>query len=164
MAFIGVISEHQKFDIIKKNIQKNVNKNEITLININNKNIENLKNIKFDTIVLLDSIEKFKNQNSNLQLICNDIRYLIINSDIKIMLDVLADIKANILTFGLNHKSTITFSSITDENILISVQRSFMNKNEKLVEVGEYNLKINKEERTNLYEILVSFIIKQLYL
>ncbi len=164
MAFIGVISEHQKFDIIKKNIQKNVNKNEITLININNKNIENLKNIKFDTIVLLDSIEKFKNQNSNLQLICKDIRYLIINSDIKIMLDVLADIKANILTFGLNHKSTITFSSITDENILISVQRSFMNKNEKLVEVGEYNLKINKEERTNLYEILVSFIIKQLYL
>ena len=163
MIFIGVISEYQKFEILRKNIRNCENKNEITLININKKSIENLQNVKFDTIVLLDSLEKLECKVDNIQKMCTNLKYLIINSDIKIKTNIFLNIKANLITCGLNHLSTVTFSSITDELVLISVQRDFENGVGKLIEVGEYDFKIQKEERKNLHEILVNFIIEKIY-
>lgn len=163
MIFIGVISEHQKFEILRKSIKKDENKNEITLININKKSIENLKNVKFDAIVLIDPLEKLENNINNLQKMCANLKYLIINSDVEIKTNIFSCIKANVITYGLNHISTVTFSSITDEMILISVQRNFENSSGKLIEVGEYNFKMQKKERINLHEILVNFIVEKLY-
>ena len=130
MIFIGVISDRQRFEILKKNIRKKESKNEITLININKKSIENFKNVRFDAIAIIDSIEKIEDKMNNLEEICKNLKYLIINSDIEIKSNQLADIKSNIITYGGNHKSTVTFSSITDETVLISVQRDFINKME----------------------------------
>lgn len=163
MIFIGVISKYPEFEVLRKNIRSCKNKNEITLININKKSIENLKNVKFDTIVLLDSLEELKDKNNNLQKMCTNLKYLIINSDIEIRTNTFSHIKANVITYGLNHISTVTFSSIADETMLISVQRAFENYNKKNIEVGEYDVKVQKEERINLYEILLDFIIEKLY-
>lgn len=162
MTFIGVISTNQKFEILKNIIQKNENKNKIVLININKKSIENLKSVKFDVIILMENLEKLENEIINIEEICKDIKYLIVNSDIEQKSKEISKVKANIITCGLNQKSTVTFSSITDENILVSVQRSFENKNNKLIEVGEYNIKISSEQRTYLNEILAAFIIQKL--
>lgn len=164
MIFIGVISEYQKFEILRKTIKKDENKNEVTLININKKSIGNLKNVKFDAIVLVDPLEKLENNINNLQKMCVNLKYLVINSDVELKINIFSNIKANVITYGLNHISTVTFSSITDEMILISVQRNFENIAGKLIEVGEYDFKIQKTERINLYEILVNFILEKLYL
>ena len=157
MTFIGVICEHFKFDIIKKSVQEKMNKSDITLININKNSIKNLKNVRFDVIVIMEKMED-KNDKKIIMQICKNLKYLIVNSDIEIT--ELSNIKTNIITFGLNHKSTVTFSSITDDMILVSVQRSFFNTNNKLIEVGEYEME--PKQGTNLYGILVEFIIKKL--
>lgn len=160
MIFIGVISEHQKFEVLRKNSKY---KSKITLININKKSIKNLKNVKFDTIILLDSFKKLEDEINNFKKMFTNLKYLIINSDIEIKTNIFSNIKANIITYGGNHTSTVTFSSITDEMMLISVQRSFENINGKLIEVGEYDFKMQKDERINLHEVLLNFIIEKLY-
>ena len=159
MTFIGIVCDNTKYEIIKKNIQKNMNKNNITLININNDSIKNLKNVRFDILIFMERLENLNNKKQIIQLSKN-LRYLLINSDIQ--LAGISNIEANIITFGLNHTATVTFSSITKDTILVSVQRGFLNKNDILIEVGEYE--ISPKHGVNLYEMLVEFIIKKLLL
>ncbi|MBO4293178.1 MAG: hypothetical protein J5881_02170 [Clostridia bacterium] len=159
MIFAGVVSDNKKFEIVKKIIYKNKNKSEIALIHINNKSIENLKNIKFEIIVLLDLSSPLEKYVGRLEELCKDSNYLLINSDIEFQNDVLKNVQANIITFGLNHLATVTFSSVTDENLLISVQRNFPNINGDLIDVGEYAVSIKKAERNNIYEVMIGQII-----
>lgn len=163
MIFIGVISEHQRFEILKKNILTDENKYHITLININKKSIENLKTVKFNTIAIIDALEKIEDKSKNIEDMCKNMQYLIINSDIEINSPIFSNIKANIITYGLNQKSTVTFSSITDETLLVSVQREFADINNRLIEQGEYDIKVEQPEKKNLHEILAQFIIQKVY-
>ena len=84
---------------------------------------------------------------------------MIINSDLECEDNFLNEIRSNIITYGLNHLSTVTISSVTDESILISVQRNYNDYNGNTVDVGEYNVPIVKNNRNYIYEILVYFII-----
>ena len=147
MSFIGVFLDNKKFQIL----QKNMNKIDKTLINIKKKSIENVKNV-----------ENFKEEINYVKNFCMKAKYLVINSDIEINCSILKEIKTNIITYGLNHKSTVTLSSITDESVLIFVQREFENMENKAIEVGEYNIKIQKENRTNIHEIMLAFILNNL--
>ena len=54
MPFIGIIAKENDSNFIKNEINKNANSNKFEIININLKSIENIKNIKFD-IVVIDS-------------------------------------------------------------------------------------------------------------
>ena len=58
MSFIGVFLDNKKFQIL----QKNMNKIDKTLINIKKKSIENVKNVKFDIIVISENLENFKEE------------------------------------------------------------------------------------------------------
>lgn len=159
---VGVIATNQKFEILKSILSKNSNKKQITLISINSKSIENLKTIKFDVIVLMDFLNKLKEKIIDLEKICEHIKYLVIDSDIEQKYDGWVNIKSNIITCGLNQKSTATYSSITDENLLISVQRGFNDFEGNLFEVGEYDTKIIPGLRDYLNEILIGFILLRL--
>lgn len=163
MAFIGIVCEKQKYEFVKNNISKDMNKNDISLININKKSINNLQKVKFDAIVFLNSLDKMDDETEAINNICKNVKFLIINSDLEVKNNPFYNIKTNIISFGLNQKATVTFSSITDEYILISVQREFKNSQNKRIEQGEYNCKINKIDRTNLHEILALFIVENLY-
>ena len=158
MSFIGVFLDNKKFQIL----QKNMNKIDKTLINIKKKSIENVKNVKFDIIVISENLENFKEEINYVKNFCMKAKYLVINSDIEINCSILKEIKTNIITYGLNHKSTVTLSSITDESVLIFAQREFKNMENKAIEVGEYNIKIQKENRTNIHEIMLAFILNNL--
>ena len=168
MFFIGVISKKNKYDLLKEMLQKSCNMNKVSLISINSRSINNLKNVRFDSIVILDSIKKMdldKNESNNLENlkeICAKTKYLLLDSDIKIETNIFNNIKLNIITFGLNHKSSITISSITDESILISVQRAFENIKGNIFEVGEYNEIIDNKFSKNIKVILSFFIIKSI--
>jgi len=153
MYFIGIFSTKKEYEFIKKEIEKSSNKN-INIIHINNKSIENLCNIKFDAVILdkkTDTIEI-----DIIQKILKDIKYLIINSDIKIKNGILSNIETNIIDYGLNQKSTVTASSISEENIIICLQRNIKNTNEKIIETNEkkeekvQNIKSKKEIPKNV--------------
>lgn len=162
MIFIGVVSDNKKFEILRKIIYKNKNKSEVSLININIKSIDNLKKIKFEIIVLLDLPNQLEDNIDSLEEVCKDSNFLIVNSDIELKKDILKNVQTNIITFGMNHLATVTFSSVTDESLMISVQRNYPSINGNLIDVGEYNLSIQKTERNNLHELLVCYIIMSL--
>ncbi len=162
MIFIGVVSDNKKFEILRKIIYKNKNKSEVSLININIKSINNLKKIKFEIIVLLDLPNQLEDNIDSLEEVCKDSNFLIVNSDIELKKNILKNVQTNIITFGMNHLATVTFSSVTDESLMISVQRNYPSINGDLIDVGEYNLSIQKTERNNLHELLVCYIIMSL--
>jgi len=160
MYFIGIFSTKKEYEFIKKEIEKSSNKN-INIIHINNKSIENLCNIKFDAVILdkkTDTIEI-----DIIQKILKDIKYLIINSDIKIKNGILSNIETNIIDYGLNQKSTVTASSISEENIIICLQRNIKNTNEKIIETNETKISIENYKNKRIYNILIVYILQILY-
>ena len=81
------------------------------------------------------------------------------NTDLNKELNFSQKCKEKIITFGLNHKATVTISSITESSILVYLQRNVKDKKDKLIEVGEKQVKINKDNKIKVYEILIIYII-----
>ena len=102
MAFIGIISDSKKYDLIKRFINTENNKNQFTLININSRSIANIKNVKFDVIVILNLPKNKDEYIEYLEQICSEVKILVINSDVEIN-GFLQEVKTNIITFVVNH-------------------------------------------------------------
>ena len=112
MAFIGIISDSQSEKQLKRILDARLNNisKEHTIIVINDKSIENIKNIKFETILVMD-LKRVKTRENILNELFKNLKYLVINADMEDSLDVVNNMKLNIITFGFNSKSTITASS-----------------------------------------------------
>lgn len=162
MSFIGVISDNKCFENIKEKIKEKDTKKQLNLIHINSKSIENIKNIKFETIIINNEVEKLKNYEGNLKKICINAEYILLNTDINQTFHILKEEKANIITYGLNQKSTVTVSSISETDILIYIQRNIKNKKNKLLEVEEKRIKI-KDNKSKTYEIMIIYILLTIY-
>ena len=84
MAFIGIIAD-SKYEIGLKRILDNrlnrVNK-EHTIIAINDKSIENIKNIRFETILVID-LKHVKSSEDILNELFKNSKYLVVNADIE---------------------------------------------------------------------------------
>lgn len=163
MPFIGIISKENDSNFIKNTITKNSKTNKFEIVNINKKSIENIKNIKFDILVVNENIEYLLKVSKYLEDIINKSYYIIINSDIKNNLSLLKNIRTNIITYGFNAKATITISSIKDENMLLCIQRSIKQINEKMIDEQEFNIKIEKNNVNKFYNILIIFTILAIY-
>lgn len=122
MSFIGVICKTKNEKYIKQILSEKL-KGKTVLI-FTKENIENLKNITFETILILSNNEQILCKREIVKNIIKKARYLVINSDEGINLDLLENIDLNIITFGFNSKSSITVSSVRDESILLCVQRN----------------------------------------
>ena len=56
----------------------------------------------------------------------------------------------NVITYGFNSKSTVTTSSVNEENLLLCIQRTILNINNKKIEPQEFCVrKINTKLATN---------------
>ena len=141
MPFVGIMSKENDSNFIKNAISKNSKGNNFEVININRKSIENVKNVKFDVLVICENIEKLLKNSSYLEEIIKKADYIIINSDVKENLLILKNIKANIITYGFNAKATITISSIKEEKIMICIQRKINGVN-NIIEEQDFNVKI----------------------
>ena len=141
MPFIGIIAEERKSNIIKKQIVEQLKIDENLIILIKEKNIENIKNIKFDTIIL---DRKFNNE-KNLKMVLENVKYLIINCDVVKSFNVLNDIEINVITYGFNSKATITASSVGEEEILVCLQRNKINAKKQKVEPQEVKIEIQND-------------------
>lgn len=162
MSFIGIVANRKCFENVKKQITKKAKNEDIILIPINLRSIENIKNIKFETIVVEDNLDKFKNNKEILEKLCQSTRYLIINTDRNPELKEIEKID-NKITYGLNRKATVTISSISDTDILVYCQKSLQTKEGQKIEIEERRIKKEEKNLLKTYEILIIYTLLKIY-
>ena len=142
VAFIGIIADSKNEMQIKRFLEGrlNVPTKEHTVIVINDKSIENIRNIKFQTILVM-TLDEIINKQDILSKMLKNAEYLVINSDADMKsLKLINDMKLNVITFGFNQKATITASSV-EENLMICVQRKIVDINKNTIESQEIVIK-----------------------
>lgn len=153
MPFIGIVSEESTENCIRREILEKLKLRESNVLFIKEKSIENIKNIKFETIIIGREFEK----NENLKKLLEKATYLIVNSDIQKNLKLLEDIKSTVITYGFNSKATITASSVAEEEMIICIQRAMQDKNGKNIEPQE--IKCNISENSNCTMAITSVLL-----
>ena len=162
MPFVGIVSKENDSNFIKNAISKNSKENNFEIININKKSIENIKNVKFDILVICENIEKILKNSLYLEEIIKKADYIIVNSDVKENLSILKNVETNIVTYGFNAKATITISSIKEEKTMGCIQRKINGIN-NIIEEQDFNIEIEKNNVNKLYNVLVIFTILAIY-
>lgn len=157
MFFIGIVSEEKNEKHIKDILKQKIENENVVFIN--EKNIENIKNIKFKIIVLNKGID-----NKNIKNILLNAEYLILNSDINVKIDLIENLDLKVITYGFNSKSTVTASSVTEEEMLICVQRNIINIKGKKIEPQEINIEkdIMLDNYDNMYIMCLAIIYEKM--
>ncbi len=154
--FVGIIAENKNIQFIKKMLNpllKNVK-----IICITNENIDNLKNVTFDIIVVFNSLKKLIFKLEVLKQMLIKTRWIILNSDIKENIECIENLTLNVITFGFNSKATITTSSIQEDEIFVCIQRSI--KIDKNNQIEPQEIKINySKEKIEDYAVCVMGIV-----
>ena len=148
MYLIGIISG-KDYDNIENELYKKLSKKEYNIINITNKTINNLKNIRFDAILIAKKLCVTDENKEIVKKILNNTKYLIINTDLNNNLDILEESNINVITYGFNSKTTITASSINTEDLLVCIQRNITSINNKKIEQQDKKIDTNIEYNTN---------------
>ena len=135
MYCIGVIS--RDIELINELIENN------KVIIMTKENINRYLEKEIDILVIEDKIIK----NKNLELLCNHSKYILVQDNVN--LNIKLKNEANIITFGFNHKSTVTISSISEEKVIICIQRKMKSLRNNLIEPQEMIIKNNREYDIN---------------
>lgn len=159
MSFIGVMASKKCFEAIKKKMAEEIKEEIINLLPINLRSIENVKNIKFETIIVEDNLEKFKNHKEILQRILEKAEYVLINTDKNKQIEI----KSNQITYGLNQKADVTVSSISETDILVYWQKSLQDKEGNKIEIEERRIKKEERQLLKTYEILIVYTLLRIY-
>lgn len=161
MFLVGIIAETKEYQNIKRDISEIDKNNKLDIFHITNSNIKNFQNIKFDTIIVMKALENFYDKLEVLSKILKQVKYLICNADISIQIDFEENLNSTIITYGFNSKSTVVISSVTEESLLIDLQREIELTNGRILEAGEHIMK--RKEHLGVYENLGIFIILLIY-
>ena len=163
MHFIGIFSNHSEYEIIKQNIIKIVNRKDLELIHISSKNIQNMKNIVFERIVLCHQENINDEQKSILNKLCSNCMFIVVNADVFCKIKMICNKKTNCISYGLNQKSTITISSIQEDKAILSIQRNINNLEQKTIEMGEIGVDLKKYKSNQIENLLAIFAIYLIY-
>ena len=163
MSFVGIVANNRDFNNIQKTFLKNNASKSISLVQINGKNIENMRNITFETIIICKKVNYTNSQVSFLNKICENTSYLAINRDLDFHTPPSVNKNCTIITFGLNQSATITVSSISENGFVLSLQKNIKNIYGNIYEMEEKSIKSQNISTSNLYKILVDYIIKIIY-
>ncbi len=159
MSFIGMITNKRCFEKIKKKMLEESKEENLNFVLINLKSIENIKNIKFETIIVEESLEKFKNNKEILQKIFETTQYFMMNTDKN---PEPKEMK-NLITYGLNQKADVTISSNSETDILVYWQKTLKNRNGNIIEIEEKRIKKEKGQLLKTYEILIIQTLYKIY-
>lgn len=146
MYCIGVVSKD--IELINKLIESN------KVIIITKDNINKYFNREIDVLVIEDKTIK----NKDLELLCNHSKYILVQDNVN--LNIQLKNEANIITFGFNHKSTVTVSSISEEKIILCIQRKIESLNHKLIEPQE--MIIENDAEYNINRKVIQKIIQEI--
>lgn len=163
MPLVGIIAKENDSNFIRNNILKNSLNKKFDIININQKNIENIKNITFESIIINNDIDSILEKSMYLSEIIKKTKYLILNSDNIKNLEFLKSNRLNVITYGLNRKSTVTISSIKDDSVMVCFQRNIENIYRKIIEEQEINIKVKKNNIKKVYNVLAISTIMGIY-
>lgn len=140
MPFIGVIADEKSENFIRRQIVEKLKLRESSVLFIKEKSVENIKNIKFETIVIA---RKFKNMEMLKRMLLNT-NYLVINTDRIKSIEMFKEYNLKIYTFGFNSKAAITTSSVSEDGVLICVGKEIEKIDGGIVEPQE--IKVNTDE------------------
>ena len=157
MTFIGIITDQKSENDINRLLGNNNFFIENNVIFIKEKNIDNIKNVHFDTVVINRRFEKSDELNKLLE----NTKNVIVNMDTNIDNKELNIVNSNLITYGFNSKSSITISSVTDDDVLIYLQRNIYN-NYGEIEVQE--IKIENNPNYSIYDLIVVLTLFLMYL
>lgn len=159
MVLIGIVANKKCFEIIKTEIMKR--EKQINIIHITPLSLENMKNIKFDTVIIEEDLKKYQNQKEQLKKICKEASYVIINTDIN--QDYKEIESKNLISCGINQNAIVTISSNSEEDILIFWQKSIENKIGNKIEIEERRIKKEEQSTLKIDEILILYAIFKIY-
>ncbi len=162
MSFVGIIANDRDFKNIRKVFERKYIPKSVSIIEINEDSIENMRNINFETLIFCRDLKCNNLQNSYLEKICNNASYIVINNDFVYFPTTLKS-NTNIITYGLNKHSTVTVSSISENGYVISLQKSIIKNNNKIYEIEEKSIKAKNTNNYKLYKNLITYIIKIIY-
>lgn len=154
MPFIEIITDTKSQIQLNKSICKEA-VNDCEILYIKEKNIENIKNIKFETVVLDQKIENEK----VLEKVLKNSKNIILNKDFNNEID--EKIVNNKITYGYNSKSDITISSVQEEQVLVCIQNTIISLFGKKIEPQE--IKVNIKSDISVYNIMVIIALTTLY-
>lgn len=174
MPFIEIITDAKSQIQLNKIIDKEI-VNNCDIMYIKEKNIENIKNIKLETLILNQEIENIDVMN---KIILNT-KNLILNLDFneekvefvdKEKNDTLNNSinkekincnKIKMISYGYNSKSDITLSSVEDEQVLIYIQNTITSIYGRNIEPQE--IKVNVKSDISIYNIMIIIALSALY-
>jgi hypothetical protein len=154
MVFIGIVTDSKSKENISNLIELNKFIKDNNVIFINESNIDNIKNVHFDTIVINSNF----NKEEELNVLLQNTKNIIINMDIELDLKELSIKNLNVITYGFNSKSSVTISSVTDDEVLICIQRNIC-CNAEIVEVQEVKIENNNYDIYDLIIVLILFFL-----
>ena len=147
MAVIGIITKSNNINEIEKTLEK-YGIHEKNIVIITKHTIENIKNVKFDIIIIFDQIE----DDNILKKVLDSSKYLIINTDFKENVKLLNMAEDQyVITFGFNSRATITIISNENDEIILDLQREIENLEKKKIESQEIKLE-NNFNKNRIYE------------
>ena len=121
MSFIGIICTPKQEKYIKQTLNNSISSSNIILLK--EENIDNFKNITFETIAIFSNKSNTFEKKEIMLKIIEKAKYIIINVDEEVIVEGLENIKANIISYGFNTKSIVTTSSVDDDSMLICLQK-----------------------------------------
>ena len=154
MPFIEIITDQKSQTQLNKVLTKKM-VNNCDVLYIKEKNIENTKNIKLETLILNRKIEN----NEIMNKILKNSKNAIVNMDLNVNVDKIT--KANIITFGYNSQSDITISSVEEDQILICIQNTITSIYNRKIEPQEIKVKVKSD--INVYNIMIIIALTSLY-
>lgn len=161
MTFIGYLTEKKDENVFKKTLETLLKKINIKaiVVTINEKNIENIKSIQFETVIVDKNIATTTAE--KLKEILKVSKYLIINGDIANMEEI-QNINLTLITYGFGNKCTITASSINEDNMIFCLQRSICSASGRKIESHERKITLCPKVYNN-YVMMVVFAIELIY-
>lgn len=154
MSFIGIVTNSKNEESMVKKIFNLFPADNI--IFITSKNIDNIRNIQFETVVINGNIK----DDVKLKNIITKSKYVILNTDVELEKEFWKDLNLTIISYGFNNKATFTISSVSENNIIICLQRTIKNIFDEKIEPQEFEEKndTNVDINVILYEKIVQLI------
>ena len=154
MAFIGVFFDEKLYMMIK-NYKWLSKKNNVILIK--ESNIENMRNITFETVIISNKIK----YNETVRKILENATYLLVNADSKIDFQIFIGLDLSIITYGFNPKATVTVSSSESKKLLLCIQRNIITVDNIIIEPQE--IFVNLSGKNNVSENIAISTLDILY-
>lgn len=147
MSLVGILTQKSHETYLKPKLYNLVAQDQIFFLKEDT--LSNLRNIKFQTILIGKKVLKNKEQ---LRQIAKNANHLIFNADISENLDLLENLSVKLITYGFNSKATITTSSVEEGKVMVCLQRVLENNQGKKIEPQEFCSEVSEEE--NGYEVM----------